>query len=201
MRKTAILAGLLVAAALAALAISTGFSQTASPGRAESLEAWRKIATVLQHPRCLNCHQLNAPLQGDSRRLHVPRVSRGSDNHGVSAMLCGNCHNDMGNNPTSGTPGAGQPRSRHHDARAPWRAEHKNHSRRCGRLFARRGPPALPGSMILAVDSCGLSRSCVAPIENAEDVLRWNFGAGEPDICSHTACRVQILRQSPAQCA
>src|SRR6266568_1507615 len=50
-----------------------------------------------------------------------------------------------------------------------------------------RGPRALPGSMILAVDSCGLSRSCVAPIENAEDVLRWNFGAGEPDICSHTA--------------
>jgi hypothetical protein len=47
----------------------------------------------------------------------------------------------------------------------------QNHSRRCNRLFARRGPPALPGSMILAVDSCGLSRSCVAPIENAEDVL------------------------------
>src|SRR5262249_28683573 len=81
------------------------------------------------------------------------------------------------------------PRSRRHDARAPWRAEHKNHSRRCGRLFARRGPPALPGSMVLAVDSCGLSRSCIAPIENAEDVLRWNFGAGE--------CRIFVRTPLP----
>ena len=40
------------------------------------------------------------------RRTHVPLVVRGPDNHGVSAMRCANCHNDIGNNPTSGTPGA-----------------------------------------------------------------------------------------------
>lgn len=72
----------------------------------QSLDAWEDIAAVLQHPRCLNCHQLNAPLQGDVPRTHVPRVVRGPDNHGVSAMRCGDCHNQMGNNETSGTPGA-----------------------------------------------------------------------------------------------
>jgi hypothetical protein len=73
--------------------------------RAESLAAWQKIATVLQHARCLNCHQLNSPLQGNSRRPHVPHVVRGPDSHGIGAMRCGNCHNDMGNNLTSRTPG------------------------------------------------------------------------------------------------
>jgi hypothetical protein len=70
-----------------------------------SLAAWGEIATVLQNPRCLNCHQLDSPLQGDSRRVHIPRVTRGPDNQGVGAMRCQNCHNNMGNNPTSGTPG------------------------------------------------------------------------------------------------
>ena len=87
---------------------STGAARiTAAPAgdQAASLAAWNEIATVLQNPRCLNCHQLNSPLQGDSRRVHIPRVVRGQDSQGVGAMRCGNCHNNMGNNPTSGTPG------------------------------------------------------------------------------------------------
>jgi len=76
-----------------------------APDQSASLTAWDEIAVVLEHPRCLNCHQLDSPLQGDSRRAHIPHVVRGADNHGVGAMRCGNCHNDMGNNPTSGTPG------------------------------------------------------------------------------------------------
>jgi hypothetical protein len=87
---------------------STGAARTAAApadDQAASLAAWGEIATVLQNPRCLNCHQLNSPLQGDSRRVHIPRVTRGPDNQGVGAMRCQNCHNNMGNNPTSGTPG------------------------------------------------------------------------------------------------
>jgi hypothetical protein len=80
-------------------------TEAGPPDQSASLAAWDQIATVLQHPRCLNCHQLNSPLQGDARRIHIPRVVRGPDNQGVGAMRCGNCHNDMGNNPTSGTPG------------------------------------------------------------------------------------------------
>jgi hypothetical protein len=74
--------------------------------RSESRAAWTQIQTVLQHPRCLNCHQAESPLQGDSRRTHLPRVIRGPENHGVGAMKCGNCHNELGNNLTSRTPGA-----------------------------------------------------------------------------------------------
>jgi hypothetical protein len=87
---------------------STGAAPTepSSPNdQAASLAAWNEIATVLQNPRCLNCHQLNSPLQGDSRRVHIPHVVRGPDDQGVGAMRCRNCHNNMGNNPTSGTPG------------------------------------------------------------------------------------------------
>jgi hypothetical protein len=80
-------------------------AQTHTASTADSAAAWTKIATVLQHPRCLNCHQLSSPLQGDSRRQHIPHAVRGSDSHGVGPMRCGNCHNDAGNNLTSRTPG------------------------------------------------------------------------------------------------
>lgn len=72
----------------------------------EGLAAWDKIAAVLQHPRCLNCHQLETPLRGDSRSPHIPRVVRGPDDHGASAMRCTNCHSLNANNTTSGVPGA-----------------------------------------------------------------------------------------------
>lgn len=98
--------GLLAALAVMPWLSGSGLSQTPATGHAESAAAWEKIATVLQHPRCLNGHQLNAPLQGDTRRPHILRVVRGTDDHGVGAMRCGNCHNAMGNNPTSRTPGA-----------------------------------------------------------------------------------------------
>lgn len=96
----------LVAAALAiaSATMRPGFGQT--PTEAESLAAWTAITTVLRHPRCLNCHQRDAPLQGDAPRPHVPRVVRGLDNFGAGAMTCGGCHNETGNNPTSRTPGA-----------------------------------------------------------------------------------------------
>jgi len=98
----------LILAATAVALSSTGAARTQpslADDQATSLAAWDQIATVLEHPRCLNCHQLNSPLQGDSRRVHIPRVVRGPDDQGVGAMRCGNCHNSMGNNPTSGTPG------------------------------------------------------------------------------------------------
>jgi hypothetical protein len=98
--------GMLIVALLVSLMGGVLLGQTRPSSQTESLEAWGKIVTVLQHPRCLNCHQLNSPRQGDTRRLHIPHVVRGVDNHGVGSMRCGNCHNDMGNNDTSRTPGA-----------------------------------------------------------------------------------------------
>lgn len=71
-----------------------------------AMQAWEQVAGVLRHPRCLNCHQVESPLQGDEGRAHIPRVVRGKDNLGVAAMRCGNCHSPSGNNPSSGVPGA-----------------------------------------------------------------------------------------------
>jgi mono/diheme cytochrome c family protein len=96
-----------VATALLPPAIFSVQGQDNATRDAQSIAAWHQVATVLEHPRCLNCHQENVPLQGDLRRVHIPLVVRGLDNHGVGAMRCGNCHNASGNNETSGVPGAG----------------------------------------------------------------------------------------------
>lgn len=101
---------LLVLGLLAVGWVGPGLTQSTPPqpanGPSAGLAAWDGIAKVLQHPRCLNCHQVDTPLQGDSRRPHIPNVVRGTDNHGVVGMRCSNCHNETGNNPTSGVPGA-----------------------------------------------------------------------------------------------
>ena len=80
-----------------------GRTQSREP---ESLAAWARISGVLTHPRCLNCHQPDTPLQGDRRRIHVPPVARGVDDLGAGTMRCHNCHNVSGNNRFSGVPGA-----------------------------------------------------------------------------------------------
>jgi len=92
--------------AVAVVSSNTGWTQAVASKEADSLAAWDKIAGVLRHPRCLNCHQLNTPLQGDGRRVHIPPVVRGTDNLGMGAMRCRNCHNETGNNDMSGVPGA-----------------------------------------------------------------------------------------------
>jgi hypothetical protein len=90
-----------------ALLPAATLGQTPAPaGPIDGLAAWDKIAAVMQHPRCLNCHQLETPLRGDARRSHVPRVVRGPDDRGASAMRCANCHSLGANNTTSGVPGA-----------------------------------------------------------------------------------------------
>ena len=78
-KATIVIVGLLAAIAIVPWTRGTGWSQTRATSQAESLAAWEKIATVLQHPRCLNCHQLDSPLQGDTRRPHISQVVRGPD--------------------------------------------------------------------------------------------------------------------------
>ena len=89
-----------------------GRSETVDDAKAAALVAWEQIASVLLHPRCLNCHQEKTPLQGDARRIHYPPVARADydaknkDGVGVGPMKCLNCHNELGNNEMSGVPGA-----------------------------------------------------------------------------------------------
>jgi hypothetical protein len=96
--------GLLLSAAVA-LQAQTSDSGTSGQGRSEGLEAFAKIATVLRHPRCLNCHTTtNFPRQGDDRHPHANLVRRGAEGKGVPGQLCGTCHQSE-NNEASGVPG------------------------------------------------------------------------------------------------
>src|SRR5262245_20198337 len=50
------------------------------------------IASVLTHPRCINCHQDESPRQTDAKILHRPLVVRGPDGHGFPTQPCQTCH-------------------------------------------------------------------------------------------------------------
>lgn len=81
------------------LAAATGADPTA-----QSLFA--PIASVLTHPRCLNCHTTtDYPTQGMDRHRHLFLIVRGTDNQGASVARCTNCHQDH-NQEGSGVPGA-----------------------------------------------------------------------------------------------
>jgi hypothetical protein len=63
-----------------------------SPDRAAGLQAFAQMQRVLEHPRCLNCHVPDSPLQGIEKRIHYPAVQRGVDGRGVAPMQCSTCH-------------------------------------------------------------------------------------------------------------
>lgn len=92
---------------IAVLTVAAVLGLGGSPAVADDgLSAWSKIVGVLQHPRCMNCHQATAPLQGDARQAHVPYVTRGPNGAGTAGMRCATCHKASGNDEMTGTPGA-----------------------------------------------------------------------------------------------
>jgi len=88
---------------------SAGLAQTSAAPQADaeaSAKLFRKIAEVLRHPRCLNCHtSTDFPRQGDARQRHQQMVMRGPAGRGTPAMLCSNCHQEK-NSPDGRIPGA-----------------------------------------------------------------------------------------------
>jgi hypothetical protein len=82
-----------VAAVLAALGPLAASVQTAEAQPEESGAAFARIAEVLRHPRCLNCHPTgDVPRQTDDRHSHRMLVMRGADGWGTPAMRCPACH-------------------------------------------------------------------------------------------------------------
>jgi hypothetical protein len=64
-----------------------------SPPADRALRAFEVVRSVLQHPRCQNCHiPGDAPLQGDEGHAHEPNVVRGPNGRGAAAMECPVCH-------------------------------------------------------------------------------------------------------------
>lgn len=76
---------------------------SATPSRVAGLNAFAQMERVLLHPRCVNCHVPDAPLQGDFKRLHYPPVQRGLDGRGVAPLQCATCHSTK-NSPLVGAP-------------------------------------------------------------------------------------------------
>jgi len=55
--------------------------------------AFETIRSVLQHPRCQNCHPAgDAPLQGDDSHVHLQNVKRGPTGRGLVGEECSTCH-------------------------------------------------------------------------------------------------------------
>jgi len=50
------------------------------------------IASVVMHPRCMNCHQVDSPRQTDAAIVHQPLVVRGKNDHGAPTQPCQTCH-------------------------------------------------------------------------------------------------------------
>ena len=77
---------------LAACMTTNVVAQT-SPPRENALRAFDVVRSVLQHPRCRNCHVTgDVPLMGDEGIEHDQFVVRGPTGHGAAASECSSCH-------------------------------------------------------------------------------------------------------------
>ena len=66
---------------------------SASPSPEAGLVAFETVRSVLQHPRCQNCHPKDdVPLQGDDSHPHPQNVQRGPDGKGMVGERCITCH-------------------------------------------------------------------------------------------------------------
>lgn len=85
------------------LSVGTAFAQEHA---SKSADLFMQMATVFQHPRCMNCHTNTAfPKQGDGRHRHTMNIARGPNGHGAAGLHCSTCHQAV-NQPASGVPGA-----------------------------------------------------------------------------------------------
>jgi hypothetical protein len=79
----------------------------AASEQGQSIAAFQEVATVLQSPRCMNCHVVgDRPRQGDDRHIHGQNVMRGPDGKGLPGLRCSNCHQDRNQESAGGPPGA-----------------------------------------------------------------------------------------------
>ncbi len=105
---TATRIGALAVAALALIAAGAARRSIAQEKTDDSDGAavFRQMATVLQSPRCMNCHtKVDYPRQGNDRHRHMFNVMRGPGNRGAAGMHCATCHQSV-NQAASGVPGA-----------------------------------------------------------------------------------------------
>lgn len=67
--------------------------------------SFERLAPVFLHARCLNCHQSEVPLRGETGVPHFPPVARGPWDAGTPALPCESCHRETNSTHTR-VPGA-----------------------------------------------------------------------------------------------
>ena len=68
-------------------------STTTASDPPSGLAGWETMRSVLQHPRCQNCHPADdTPLQGDLGTPHNQEITRGPDGFGMVGARCTTCH-------------------------------------------------------------------------------------------------------------
>jgi hypothetical protein len=73
-------------------ALSLMVSSRSEAVQATNAGLFEPIASVVTHPRCMNCHQDDSPRQTDAAIRHQPPVVRGEDGHGAPTLPCQTCH-------------------------------------------------------------------------------------------------------------
>lgn len=111
MNRRSLWVGFAMSAALVATAPAHRFNSHESNSVASeserSIAAFREVSTVLQSPRCMNCHVVgDRPRQGDDRHIHAQNVMRGRDGKGLAGLRCSNCHQERNHEAAGGPPGA-----------------------------------------------------------------------------------------------
>jgi hypothetical protein len=92
-RSSWVLGGLLAGTVLLAGFWAGAVAAAPASKQAAALAAFDTVQTVLQHPRCQNCHiPGDAPLQLDAGLAHAQNVKRGPDGMGAPGLPCSACH-------------------------------------------------------------------------------------------------------------
>jgi hypothetical protein len=90
-----------------ALSIALHSNAQISEQQRESIRAFEVVASVLQHPRCVNCHVPdNHPRQGEDSHIHSMAVERGADGKGAPFLHCSTCHQEQNTEAEHTPPGA-----------------------------------------------------------------------------------------------
>src|SRR2546426_12613965 len=97
----------LLAVPLIACSHAAPQGDAAAPAAAPApVAAFETVRTVLQSPRCVNCHPVgDVPLQGDDGQLHQPLIKRGPEGRGVAGLSCSACHGSANTPASYGPPG------------------------------------------------------------------------------------------------
>ena len=82
----------ILAPSVVILALAGCSRSEAAEARPPNPELFEPIASVVTHPRCINCHQDESPRQTDLKIVHQPLVVRGKDGHGAPTQQCQTCH-------------------------------------------------------------------------------------------------------------